>query len=440
MALIVFASFVVLYQMPIVKAVTIEILYSVSVGTGYDVIQSIHPSSTTSRSAVSQTFTTTKDALITAVGFSLSKSLSPSGYIACRISNITSDRPNESEIWETSTAVNSATLPAGAAPMNFSFSHTVLLPAGRYVAWIFGINATINNTNKVNILGTGSNVDSNEKWSYFSSNTWSSASVLDINMQVYGDTELDRLNYNSAEHTNNENGETSLFSSFWFASGSITCSGYILSLNYGSGYVNNTWVQFSPNNNTWANVSEVLTGSAAQIGATIYYKTFANASNGKWYVTAELSFTLQATVTFQFWDIGHIEKNDTPITNSSTTYTTPTTLKMDALPNATYSFLNWSWLNTAATSNNNPLSFTVTNKTTLTCYFGLGYDAGFAAGAASNPTPTATPTPTGTATPTPAPGDTLTTDEALFYIVAASFVAFMASNLAFKARRRKQPT
>jgi hypothetical protein len=263
--------------------------------------------------------------------------------------------------------------------INFAFNSSQQYTMSTNHDYYIGLHVKSGNVNGVNYINVAANNSESAfygniaKWNSVS---WANTTASDLYFKIYGIL-AEKLTASNEGHTGNENGVTASFSSYWVRSGSINCSGYIFSLNYGSGYTNNTWAAFSDTNNVWANISQVLLGSASQVGNTVYYKTFANASNGKWYVSAENSFVLQATVTFAFSNVGKVEKNDVLLSNSSVTYTTPTTLKLDALPGSTYSFLNWNWTNSAATSTDNSLSFIVTNQTSLTCWFGPGYTAGY---------------------------------------------------------------
>lgn len=270
---------------------------------------------------------------------------------------------------------------------NFTGVNSVEMIANTvYCAVIIGYNQTLSSTQYIRFMADD---DSGNAYAgnlmCYRNGAWSSLGSSDADFKIYGIQE--KLTASNEGYVNNENGALSSFSSYWVKTGSISASGYVFSINYGSGYINDTWTAFSDVNNVWANLTKILMGSAAQIGGTILYKTFANASNGLWYESAEKSFVLQASVSFYYNSGGSVERNNTAINNAtSTTYTTPTVLKLDALAESLNGFLSWNISNGLSSSIDNSYNYSVVNKTDLFCYFDSFqnyYDAGWADGNAS---------------------------------------------------------
>lgn len=337
----------------------------------------VHPADLPQYSAVGQAFTTNALYKVTSCKFYFDQVGSPTGYLQCRIYEVTgtvgSSAVPTGDALAYSSFLYSGTMATDYTLYEFTFtgSNSINLEASHnYAVVVIAYNSTINGSNllSVGIDSSGTHAGNGVG---FNNGNWVVSSNRDTIFYIYGLS--DSLIASNEAYTNNENGDLSSFSSYWVRSGTIEASGYIFSLNYGAGYVNDTWTAFSGINNVWANLTKTLTGSASQIGNTVYYKTYANASNGLWYVSATNSFILQATVTFYFNSGGHIERNDTAINNAtSTSYTTPTYLKMDALANSTYQFLSWNLTNSIASSLDNPYSFSVVNKTSLSCSFAPG--------------------------------------------------------------------
>jgi hypothetical protein len=332
-------------------------------------------------SGMGEAFTSPSDAyILTSVTFKLGKTASPNGYLYAELyevtGNVGSTAVPTGNALAVSTELSISSLSLSLQDINLEFNASQQYTMSSSHAYAISLHIKSGNVNGVNYVNVGANNSDCHPGNIvrYNSVSWGAMTASDLFFKIYG-VLAEKLTASNEGYSGNENGINSYFSSYWVRSGSINCSGYIFSINYGSGFSNNSWVAFNATNNVWGNTTQTLLGSSSQIGNTVYFKTYANASNGKWYESTTLSFTLQATVTFQFNDYGTIEKNDISISNSSITYTTPATLKLDALPKTTRTYLNWNWTNSGGSSTDNSFSFTVTNQTTLSCWFGVSSTA-----------------------------------------------------------------
>ena len=169
--------------------------------------------------------------------------------------------------------------------------------------------------------------------------------------------------FSDVNETSHENGiSTKLYSFWWIAEDDL--SGYIFSWNYTGSWANETWSVFSATNNSWANVSKTLN---KPLGTIIQWKTYGNSSENIWNITTTQSFTIQATITFYFTSAGEFWTNGTQKANTtSTAYTSPTVLNLQALPDSGYGFNSFNW---SGSTTNNPYDFTVGNQSDIWCMF-----------------------------------------------------------------------
>lgn len=365
-------------KIPIVKAESINIVYAWTPPTWNDKrnsLQGIHPASTAVYSATSQSFRVNQTCKIKSIAIVIDKYGSPTGYYQGRITTaIVSGSyvyPNESNILAFTPYYSSAALGTSPSWKNLTINQEVTFEMNtRYVFYVYIYNATINTSDYVRVwYDNPPPEDANENFGYYISSAWYTGST-DLDIIVYGDTEFDKLSALNENSDNNENGIVTNFSCFWYASGSVTCSGYIFSYGLSGSMQNDTWIQFPQTNNTWANISKILNFNFVDLGKQVYYQWFANSSSNKWYYSQLKNFTLQATVTFSFNEGGIIRRNNTVLSNNTQTiYTSQTNLEMIALCNSTYGFLSWNYTNSLNSNISNPFIFTVANKTLLSCVF-----------------------------------------------------------------------
>ena len=371
-------SLFLIIKIPTVKATNIKIVYAWIPPNWNDVrsmLQNVHPSSTSSRSANFQSFRVNQTCKLSVISIVIDKYGSPTGYYQGRITTIIVSGsyvyPNETNILASTLYYSSASLGTSPSWQNMTFTSEITLDTNiRYAFYVYIYNATVNTSNYVRVwYDNPPPEDSNENFGYFLNSAWTTGSP-DFDIIVYGDVQFDKLQSSNENSDNNENGITTNFSCFWYSSGSVTCSGYIFSYGLSGSMQNDTWMQFYQTNETWANVSKTLNFVSSNLGQLIYYKWFANSSANAWYVSALKSFTLQATVTFQHNEGGIFRRNSTSLANNTqTTYTTPTNLEMIALCNSTYAFLSWNYTNLINSNTSNPSWFTITNQSVLSCNF-----------------------------------------------------------------------
>jgi hypothetical protein len=160
-----------------------------------------------------------------------------------------------------------------------------------------------------------------------------------------------------------------LFHSQWFMSlGNL--SGFIFSYNASTSMVNDTWVAFAETNNSWANVSKLVSNDLATV---ILWTVYANGSSNSWNVMVNQYATATAELTCSFNTGGFVRVNGTNMgNNTALTYTQAISIaNLGALSsNASYGFMNFTWsVGISGSSTTNSYNLTVYNCTTLWAYF-----------------------------------------------------------------------
>lgn len=362
------------YTIPTVKA--LDTLIDSQNTRDYDESLKRPWGSTGAYSGNGQTFISPSESyILTSATFKLSKTANPTGYLYFELYEVTGSVGSNAVPIGSSLSVSSeisiSSLPTSPTDYNIGFNSSqqyIMLANHNYAICVHIKVGSVNNVNYVNVGANSTNSHYGNIVRY-NSVLWGAVSTVDMYFKIYGVLSESLIPSNEG-YINNENGIESTFSSYWVGS-NIYCSGYIFSLNYGVGYVNDTWVAFSANNNTWANITKTLLGSSSQLGNTISYVTYANSSSNSWFVSAIKTFVLQATVSFNFNSSrGIIERNHTLINDGAVTvYTTPTNLTLGAFCNSNFGWLSWNYTNSLGSSTNNPFTYQVVNKTDIWCIF-----------------------------------------------------------------------
>jgi len=155
------------------------------------------------------------------------------------------------------------------------------------------------------------------------------------------------------------------FYSFWYIRiGSL--SGYIFSYNQSSIFENDTWVSFSDTNNSWANITKII---SIDVGNYISWIVYANSSWGYWKTLEQQNVTITAIIIFYFNNGGIIEKNGTELSNETTIIydSLSPVLHLSGIVSVNHTFINFTISNTLILSNS--YNFTVQNSTAVWCYF-----------------------------------------------------------------------
>jgi len=154
-------------------------------------IEALHPSSTSSKSAVGQSFSPSVDCKLTSVKFRLSKSNSPTGTAYVKLYSHsgtfgTSSVPNT--LLATSDSYNVASLPTAGTWIEFTFSGSEQyeLAAGEYYCLDFGevASGTLDTTNRIRFI-VSSTVYLGNCFVYASS-SWAADATSDALFYVYG--------------------------------------------------------------------------------------------------------------------------------------------------------------------------------------------------------------------------------------------------------------
>lgn len=172
------------------------------------------------------------------------------------------------------------------------------------------------------------------------------------------------LNVNSIGVNSTKNYASDMMYANWSSGNGL---GYGMFGYNGSGtFLNDTdWVNLNNATVAWFNVTKFIQVS---VGDAIQWKEWVNNSVGLFGNTGLQNFTVTASITFTLRLLnaaqGDYQVNGSQVVNgSSATYDAPTTLRLEALPNSTSYFFNFSW--SYGASVNNRYNFTVVNDTTI---------------------------------------------------------------------------
>lgn len=182
-----------------------------------------------------------------------------------------------------------------------------------------------------------------------------------------------------------ENGTDTTLSVNWttydYTGGSMLLSGFIIETQYGTGNkINSTWAAFGASNSS---VASHIIHLGAALGTVVSWLCYANSTTNQWGASATFTFIIQGTVTYIWTTGGAIWKNRIAINNmTAVTYTTPTTLELTAITDATNSFQNFSHTFDGVNyvSTNNPFNYSIQGLTTIKCFFDLDFSAGYSVG------------------------------------------------------------